>query len=287
MNPTAIEAFGDELQKISARAGLKIIQRLMSKGTPEAMAQASRLAKTPGVLKSSPLGSQVKHLGRGGEGVADLVAHPEYGMTVRKLYDPTSAIASPTLISRKLQMAKQVKSPLLAETQGFTRTGRGGRVQFSEYVPGGAPTRKAESAIRSKLQGLGAKKGFQLEDIRKANIQGGKAIDVLPFAGGEASSMGAGNVLSMTPKGSQRFAQHSRKTFARKGGERGIYGVTKNPKTFSKKNLYRLLEGGGGTSKTLRQVKTAPTRASIKYPTPKTIPQAAPARFAQGPTAVF
>jgi hypothetical protein len=52
------------------------------------VAGASALAKAPGVLKPSVAGSQIRQLGRGSEGMATLVAHPQHGVAVRKMYDP-------------------------------------------------------------------------------------------------------------------------------------------------------------------------------------------------------
>lgn len=270
MNATVLSAFQDELEKISARAGLKLIRGLFSKGTPEAMQQASRLSTTPGVLKPSALGSHIKHLGGGGEGIADLVAHPEYGVSVRKLYDPSSYIASPTMVGRKMQMAKAVQSPRLAETYGFARTGRGGRASFHEYVPGKEPSALSEAGIKSELQQAGAQKGYQLEDIRAANIRGEKAIDVLPFHKGEAEGMRGirGNTLMLTPKGLHKFTPYMKKAVGR--SEQGL----------AKEKLYRLL-GGGAKGKSLASIRTAPARSAIELPrrpvpatapTPPTIP---------------
>jgi len=255
MNSTSLLAFKDELEKISARAGFRLIKNLFSKGTSGALEQASRLAKTPGVLKPSAMGSHIKHLGGGSEGIADLVAHPEHGVAVRKLYDPTSAIASPMMVGRKLQMSKVVDSPRLAKTYGFARTGRGGRATFHEYVPGGEPGRRAEATIKEELQRAGASKGYQLEDIRKANIRGEKAIDVLPMHKGEAEGMGgmAGNVLNLTESGLRKFTPYMKKAIGR--SEQGL----------NKEQLYRLI-GGGSKGRALSQIKSAPARAPLTLP---------------------
>lgn len=249
MNRTTFDGLWNELEKIALRAGVRLIQQLMAKGTPEAIAQANRLAKTPGVVKSTAMGSQIKHLGRGGEGIADLVAHPQHGVSVRKLYDPTSGIASPTMISRKLQMAKQVESPLMAQTHGFARSSRGGRASFHEYVPGGMPTEQTERAIQSQLRSAGAKKGYQLEDIRDVNIRGGKAIDVLPFHGGEVAATRGGDI-ALSPKA---------RTLSRAMDK----AMSRAPGGLSTKNLYRTI-GGPAKGQTLQQVRTAPTRAPIQ-----------------------
>jgi hypothetical protein len=255
MNSTTLKAFESELEKISARAGLKLIRGLFSQGTPEALQRASALAKTPGVLKPGALGSQVAHLGAGAEGTADLVAHPEYGLSVRKLYDPTSAIASPALIGRKVQLAKALQSPHMADTYGFARTGRGGKATFHEYVPGGRPNAAEELDVKNRLRSAGAEKGYQLEDIRAANIRGGKAIDILPFYKGEAAGMGGagGNLLMLTPRGQRRFFTHMRKSMGR--AEEGL----------PREKLYGMLRGGA-TGKPLQAIPSAPAREAFSLP---------------------
>lgn len=182
-------AFVDELEKIAARAGLKLIRRLMASGAPGAAQKAERLARTPGVLKASKPGSQIKALGGGAEAQAHLVADPTHGIAVRKLYDPLSGVASPKMVGRKMQFAKEMgEHGALAGTKGFRRTGSGGRMTFHEYAPGatGSAVGKAEAAgIKSQLQQAAGKKGWNLGDVRAANISGGKAIDVLPMRPGE------------------------------------------------------------------------------------------------------
>lgn len=252
-------AFSDELGKVASRAGLRVIRKLMEKGTPEALAQANRLAKAPGVLKASPMGSPIRRLGRGGEGIADLVAHPQYGVSVRKLYDPTSGIASGRQIGRKMQLAKDIQSPLLAETHGFARTGRGGRLSFHEYVPGGAPSLRTEFNLKRQLQGLGRKKGWDIQDVRAPNIVGGKAIDVLPFRGGETMGMGGleGNLVILTPKGMAGIKSHMAKSVGRL--KQGPVGA----QPLATKDLNRLL-GGGGKGTALSDIASAPTRAPLR-----------------------
>jgi hypothetical protein len=262
MNHATLEGLRSELEKIALRAGAKIIQRLMQRGGAGALEQANRLAKTPGVLKPSAMGSQIKHLGRGSEGVADLVAHPQHGVSVRKLYDPTSTVASPRMVGRKMQLAKQVDSPVMAQTHGFARTGSGGRASFHEYVPGGKPTAEAESAIKSQLQSAGAKKGYQLEDIRAGNIRGGKAIDVLPFHGGEVATSKGGR-MGLTLQGSAVHGRHMTKAEGRV------------PEGLSTKNLYKTMRGGS-KGQSLQQLTTAPQRSAISLPKSQPLAASAP-----------
>lgn len=63
MSYPSIQAFSDELQKIAARRGLKEIRKAVQGGD---VARASRLAKSPGVLKATDAGSQIRDIGHGG-----------------------------------------------------------------------------------------------------------------------------------------------------------------------------------------------------------------------------
>jgi hypothetical protein len=273
MNPITTRAFYDELEKIAARAGLQVIRNLIAKGTPEAMAQANRLAKAPGVLKATAAGSQVKHLGAGGEGIADLVAHPQFGVSVRKLYNPTSSIASPTMIGRKAQMAKQLQSPMLAETHGVGRTGRGGRMSFNEYVPGGSSSPQDVDVIQQHLRSKGALRGWDLQDIRDVNVQGGKAIDVLPFRGGETVGQSGGRIIS-TPKGMKALNTRRAGAVSEAPQAPGLSpeAAARRQQYLKNRQTYRLLGSGkgrgdvGGTAKPLSQVPAAPQRAPINVP---------------------
>lgn len=67
MRTDTFAGFTEELEKISARRGLKEIAKALKGGNLE---RAHSLAKTPGVLKSSPAGSQIRDLGMGSEGLA-------------------------------------------------------------------------------------------------------------------------------------------------------------------------------------------------------------------------
>jgi hypothetical protein len=184
--------------KEAARAGLRQISRLVSQGN---LAGASQLATTPGVLKPSVAGSQIKHLGRGGEGVASLVAHPEHGVAVRKLFDPRG-ISGPEMIARKEQAGRALgDNPHFAKFLGSAQTPHGGQMHFNEYVqPGQAPAGQAgaQSIRHTQVQaqrGL-TNAGFAGgKDIREGNMiydaSAGRhrSIDYLPAQRGEFMRM--------------------------------------------------------------------------------------------------
>lgn len=177
---------------------------------------ASQLAKTPGVLKPSLAGSQIQHLGRGGEGLATMVAHPDHGVAVRKLYDPRG-ISGSDMIARKEQAGRALgDNPTFSKFLGSAQTPQGGQMHFNEYVqPGQAPTGQAgaQSVRHTQTQaqrGL-TQAGFAGgKDIREgnmiydANAGQHRVIDYIPAQQGEFQRMpkSMANRLSVSP-GSQ------------------------------------------------------------------------------------
>ncbi len=198
------------LWKEAARAGLRQISKMVSQGN---IAGASRLATTPGVLKPSAAGSQIKHLGQGSEGLATMVAHPEHGVAVRKLYDPRG-ISGPEMIARKEQAGRALgDNPNFAKFYGSAQTPHGNAtMHFNEFVPSGqAPTGQAgaQSIRHTQVQaqrGLN-QAGFAGKDIRSGNMiydartGNHKVIDYIPGQKGEFMRMPQqmSNVIAQTP----------------------------------------------------------------------------------------
>lgn len=186
MTSPSFVSFSDELEKIAARRGLKEIAKAI-KGND--VAKASRLAKTPGVLKATAAGSQIKDLGQGGEGVATLVAHPQHGVAVRKLYNPRAV--TPELVARKEQAAQLTKNnPNVAKMLGSNKTQQGNTMHMMEYVHGSPVQQTPQNyqAIKNTRQSLAKdlkRGGMTAQDVRAENMvqdASGKAklIDYLP-----------------------------------------------------------------------------------------------------------
>lgn len=204
MDLPILRSFRNELEKISARRGMKEIVKLLRSGNVE---KAHAMAKAPGVIKSSPAGSQIKDLGKGSEGLATLVAHPEHGLAARKLYDP-QGMASPEMISRKEQAGKAIgNNPNFAKFHGSAKTPQGGTMHLNEYVPGSTAKGdlKNQSIRNTKAQALRAVRGAGFhgaQDIRSGNMiktpEGQhKVIDYMPSHKGEferASTLRKANV---------------------------------------------------------------------------------------------
>lgn len=185
-------------------------------------AGASSLATTPGVLKPSLAGSQIKHLGQGSEGLATLVAHPDHGVAVRKLYDPRG-ISGPEMIARKEQAGKALgDNPNFAKFLGSAQTPQGGNMHFNEYVPtGSAPFAPNSAAETQSIKHTTTQANLGLnqagfaggKDIRRGNMvydaASGKhrVIDYMPAQKNEFMRMPANksNVIAQTPGSDSPF----------------------------------------------------------------------------------
>jgi serine/threonine protein kinase len=194
MSNLSIRAFSDELQKIAARRGLKEIRKAVQGGD---VARASRLAKSPGVLKATDAGSQIRDIGHGGEGLATMVAHPQHGVAVRKLYNPQAV--TPELIARKEQAAQLTKNnPNVARMLGSHATPSGGKMHMMEYVHGSpvqenAQNYRAIQDTRKSLQKDLKRGGMVAQDVRPSNMiqtPSGKAklVDYIPGKVGDFES---------------------------------------------------------------------------------------------------
>lgn len=196
-----IQAFSDELQKIAARKGLKLIRQMVQRGDIEG---ASRLAKRPGVLREidadigTPfrvdgkkkwverefLGSQIKHLGEPGqEQLSTLVADPVHGIAVRKIRH--SAAVTPASMSPVVGKFMNEAAPATAQRLEDARHGLSGKhVTFNEYVPGvpgsraGMSGAKAIQDARTSLLSTAKQTGTLVDDIKNLdNVQVYKGPD--------------------------------------------------------------------------------------------------------------
>lgn len=190
-----VPGFADELLKL-ANAATRAIGRFYSAGNVGA---ANRIAKTPGVLKPAiagtpaGLGSQIKHLGTGMEGASTLVAHPEHGVAVRKVYDP-KGISGPALVQRKAEAGQALRgNPDFAQYLGEAPS-RIGPAHFYEHVPGGpnlaAGTPASDpAAIATRARGAESSIGMKLHDMHEGNVIGNKVVDYIPYKPGSPTGL--------------------------------------------------------------------------------------------------
>lgn len=219
-----LRSFSDEMQKIAATRGAKIVSSLVAQakgafksGNKEQgeafLARANKMAKTPGVIKSSPGGSQLKRgiRGAGSEGSVTEVMDPQFGISMRKTYDP-QGLSTQQLIKRKDVAGKAIgKSEDVAEYYGQratpkVRIGPGvhkrtkGTMQFSEPVysaPGVSKPSTIQAApdyaaAKDKARAAYSKTPYSdPQDIRAANmirdVRTGKlkTVDTIPARPGE------------------------------------------------------------------------------------------------------
>lgn len=287
-----LRSFSDELQKIAARRGVKMIgdmwgkaQKAFAAGDTQAgtalMERANKLSKTPGVVKPSAAGSQIKEIGRGSEGAVTAVADPQFGLSARKLYDP-HGISTEELIKRKDIAGKALgKSEDVAEYYGQRVTPqRGGAMQFSELVPSAAGTTPrsikaapdyAAAKERAATAYRKATPYAEPQDVRAANMirdaRTGKlrTVDAIPGKPGE-----------FLPQ-SERSTYGIRENILAPISEAGE-AVTKNPGyQVSTPQLKRGLLGGGSPRTGAMSVPSRPPMgrpAVALQPTVKARPNA-------------
>jgi hypothetical protein len=148
-----------------------------------------------------------------------MVAHPDHGVAVRKLYDPRG-ISGPDMIARKEQAGRALgDNPTFSRFLGSSQTPQGGQMHFNEYVqPGQAPTgqagaqsvRHAQTQAQRGLTQAGFAGG---KDIRKgnmiydANAGQHRVIDYIPAQQGEFQRMpkSMANRLSVSPDSKSPF----------------------------------------------------------------------------------
>lgn len=207
--------------KHAARRGLEIIRNLVRSGAPEKLTKANTLAKTPGVLKPSIAGSQLRDLGQGSEGVATLVAHPEHGISVRKLYDP-QGVASPEMIQRKHLAGVQLgKEPSIAHHYAESATPRGGgKIHHNEFVPDGGKISldQADAVEQQASSAIVKKTPFDMPlDIRQGNMvmdartNKPRVVDFMPMREGEIAIGSPGhNAITPTPQARGLFNPNMR-----------------------------------------------------------------------------
>lgn len=167
--------------------------------------------------------------------MASLVAHPEHGVAVRKLYDPRG-ISSPEMIKRKEEAGRALgDNPHVAKFLGSAPTPhRGGTMHFNEYVPStkGAPqarewAQQTGKDARTALENV----GYQGHDIRKGNMvmddRTGhhKVIDYIPARKGEMfSHPDRPQHIMPTPEGASLFNLGARNPTTDKGLLGGMLG---------------------------------------------------------------
>ena len=184
----------DKLEKfkIAARRGMELIRGHVAAGN---LGAANRLATTPGVLKPSAAGSQIRHIGSGMEGTSTLTAHPEHGIEVRKTYDP-QGISGPEMVANKERAGIALRDN--KDVAQFHRAipTQIGPAHFSEYVQGAQPARGKvppsiptdPNAIAARVRASGSAAGMHMHDVHSGNIVGNKVVDYLPVPKGGGPS---------------------------------------------------------------------------------------------------
>lgn len=178
---TTVAAYWGELEKLAAPRHIKMLRALLKKGkTTEARAFAQRL-QAKGVLKQTGVGSQLRHLGKGSEGVATLTVGAKAApgkLSVRKAFDPKLMPKGEALRSKWRAMRELKGDPRIAKVYSKRLRSKGGTPYYhAEYVTGKTP-----AALSPEMKRLGTKKltdagqtattgrGLHVYDVRRANV---------------------------------------------------------------------------------------------------------------------
>ena len=162
-------------EKASARAGLRRLRQAyrgyqqnlpQHAGTPHSMGNAQQLQQLneqaqryaqAGAIKSTPMGSQIRHLGTGGEGTATLTAGatvaPQGGLSVRKVFDTNRVARSTPQQSAPGSWQPSATAPSRAPSTpaGPPSTApHGGGA--AGYAPSSSGSWVSEEAVRRKFQ---------------------------------------------------------------------------------------------------------------------------------------
>jgi hypothetical protein len=225
-----------------------------------------------------------------------MVAHPEHGVAVRKLYDPRG-ISSPSMIARKEEVGRALgNNPDFAAFKGSTPTpGRQSTMHFSEFVPQAKGTTSSDDwtpqsfatsqRANKALKGI----GYEGHDIRPGNmIQDSrtgqnKLVDYIPARTGEMSSSPASpEKIEISPAGGHLFNDPSRTGPDTTGGMLGrLLGNKTRPSpnlanemSFAKTRVSNPGLGVAptaiGTPPSLGGLKTSPLKTRIPSTTPTT-----------------
>lgn len=199
------------LEKHAASRAVKEIRRAIAQ---DDMGKANRIAKGGLAHRSSPYGTSIKDLGRGGESFNTLVHHPEHGFVARKEYDLSGAAYHPELVNRKAILG-QAGLPNMATFRGELTSKGGTPMQFYDYVHG-KPLRRhstkdpviaaALDKARAGMRSAASQQGMVLGDLRPSNAV--------------FQSDGTAKFVDYTPYRPGDMSPDTRKQFMQKGPER-------------------------------------------------------------------
>lgn len=244
------------LVKEAATRQVKEMRKLVEQGNVEGAQRLAGRLQEGGVLKRTAMGTPLKQLGAGREGIADLVVGAKdapvgHEIAVRKSYDPKASMYNPVLPNRKVQMGQELANdPAYAQmfTKGNARAAGNVPYHMGEYVPGKAigqtpgyhnaaaglrPAVERGHQAAAKVLGQPA----QMNDV----IQGGMRVH--------------GDNVRVTPGGQQKIIDHM--PFTRdelRAGARGdLTGLQQMYPNVTKKHLAIERQGKGSTLNASRE----------------------------------
>lgn len=148
----------DALEKVAAPRHIKVIRDLIQKGERKKAEALIKKLQSAGVLKTTGPGTNIKRLGSGAEGVADLVVGGKGAkgpVQVRKAFDREGPVYSKRLLSEKVQAGRKLRNTdepfakLISNKVGKGKTG--GR--YLLYEEAANPRAVAAAAKKEALKG--------------------------------------------------------------------------------------------------------------------------------------
>jgi hypothetical protein len=174
-------------EKVAATRQVKEIKKKLAAGDIEGAQRMAKILLDGGYLKVSELGTQLKQLGVGREGVAFLVIGAKdapASAAVRKMYDPDAMVYNPAAPDLKVQLGEQ-----LGDNPGFAQMYTKGKARLAghipyhvgEYVPGqdldrrflnSPQSRAAIDSAKKSLNAANAKLNVGLADVVATDFMG-------------------------------------------------------------------------------------------------------------------
>lgn len=191
LSTTSVQSYWQELEKIAATRQVKMLRQLFASGQTGAAEDLAKNLHSAGVLKVTGPGTQLKHLGRGAEGVATTVIGSSVAPTrrvVRKTFDTQGPLYSKQLLAEKMHAGRALRdSPDVATllSKRLGKGGKGGRYLMYEMAEGSKPM---PADIPKNLKGIVSK------GVSKRTL-----MDVIGNEGNFVTSGGRGKILDYLP----------------------------------------------------------------------------------------
>lgn len=178
------------IEKSAATRQLKVMRKLFAAGNDAGVEALAKRLAAGGVLKETPLGSQLGHLGRGVEGLATATVGatgrrvPSHVLSVRKIIDPKGvggfANSNPVIMAERMAVLRRAAqeaaragepNPFAAlQSKRLGRTPGGTRYLHSEFVRDTTANTPRDRARKFSYLSDDNVMGRSIEDTHAGNL---------------------------------------------------------------------------------------------------------------------